>query len=348
MDSLKFLFALDQDGGQNDTSKKRRKPTRKKGEGSTGGIGQSTQSGQPGKKKGKGSTGGFDESTQSGQPGKKKGKGNVGGIGQSKNSGQPGKKKGKGSPGGIESKQAGQFWVVKSKVSTEQKKQNKKKPSLDRFCPICYQKVQHKDVVKLPGCGHTYCAYCIVRWAEEKDHALCPQCKGRYDSVMTFRNLDGTVHDSLQEESICLLRRTHWYLHRTKAATQGSKVVRCSELPLGLTAADYEDEEEWDDDDYYCTNEIDDTEDFYFSRAAGSARIVLTNRKFGKNGFIRSGRVFAQSTQAAPHATSDIKPKESDTMLVNVKNPDRKKTNPKGKKALKREQKKREEANRLS
>lgn len=137
-------------------------------------------------------------------------------------------------------------------------------------------------------------------------------------------------------------------MDRTKATVKGSKVVRCPELPLGLSAEDYEDEEEWDDDDYYCTNEIDDTEDFYFSRAAGSARIVLTNRKFGKNGFIRSGRVFAQSTQGGPSTAPATKPKDSGTDLAAVKNPDRKKTNTKGKKALKREQKKREEPNRIS
>jgi len=159
---------------------------------------------------------------------------------------------------------------------------------------------------------------------------------------MTCRNLDGTVRDSMQEESVCLLKRTNWYLRRTK----GTHLIRGSQAfdepcpPFGSLAE--EADEEWEDD-YYCSNEIDDTEDFYFSNAAGSARIVLANRKFGKNGFIRSGRVFAQSTQTA----SDAKPKHP-AELEHIKRSDGKKTNPKGKKALKREQKKKEEQNRLS
>ena len=78
---------------------------------------------------------------------------------------------------------------------------------------------------------------------------------------------------------------------------------------------------------------------------SGSARIVLANRKFGKNGYIRSGRVFAQSTQPV----GELKSANVDAHVVAAtKKSDGKKTNTKGKKALRREKKKQEDVHRLA
>jgi len=70
---------------------------------------------------------------------------------------------------------------------------------------------------------------------------------------------------------------------------------------------------------------------------------VLANRTFGKDSYIRSGRVYAQSV---PNSKSDAPAKESPT----IKEPNEtteKKNNCKGKKAQKREKKKKAEANRI-
>lgn len=110
-----------------------------------------------------------------------------------------------------------------------------------------------------------------MRWAEEKERALCPQCKRGFDYVMTYRNLDGTVRKTMAKESVCLLKRTHWYLHHKEVGTMATETSSRSFLqgPRVLDQfAEYE-EEDWDDDYYYSSNEIDDTEDFYFSNAAG-------------------------------------------------------------------------------
>ncbi len=40
-------------------------------------------------------------------------------------------------------------------------------------------------------------------------------------------------------------------------------------------------------------------EDFYFSSAAGRARIVLGNRRWGENGYVASGRQQARPVQRA-------------------------------------------------
>jgi hypothetical protein len=47
--------------------------------------------------------------------------------------------------------------------------------------------------------------------------------------------------------------------------------------------------QEYDDDEA--------VEDYYFSAAAGRARIVLGNRRFGETGFVSSGRSYARPTQ---------------------------------------------------
>lgn len=51
--------------------------------------------------------------------------------------------------------------------------------------------------------------------------------------------------------------------------------------------------QEYDDDEA--------VEDYYFSAAAGRARITLGNRRFGENGFVSSGRSYARPART-PHA----------------------------------------------
>lgn len=41
-------------------------------------------------------------------------------------------------------------------------------------------------------------------------------------------------------------------------------------------------------------------EDFYFSSAAGRARIVLGNRRWGENGYVASGRQQGRPVQRTP------------------------------------------------
>lgn len=42
-------------------------------------------------------------------------------------------------------------------------------------------------------------------------------------------------------------------------------------------------------------------EDFYFSSAAGRARIVLGNRRWGENGYVASGRQQGRPVQHTPN-----------------------------------------------
>ena len=52
--------------------------------------------------------------------------------------------------------------------------------------------------------------------------------------------------------------------------------------------------EEYDDDE--------EVEDFYFSPAAGRARVVIGNRRHGPNGYLSAGRMQARPAPPPPHA----------------------------------------------
>lgn len=99
-----------------------------------------------------------------------------------------------------------------------------------------------------------------------------------------LRKLDGTVLDDMQEESVCMLQRALWAQRRAKPRCGLEDADPALSEPVRLP------EEACD----FYTNDIDDTEDYYFSNAAGHARIILGNRRFGKNGYVRAGHVYAQ------------------------------------------------------
>eukprot|EP00210_Caulerpa_lentillifera_P002570 g2465.t1 len=230
---------------------------------------------------------------------------------------------------------------LRPKRKQRKKKNPKSAPYLNRkdaipkecFCPICLQDVDKNSIATIPSCGHSYCVYCIVQWAEEKLEPTCPQCKKKFDSLFLYRKLDGSISSESIQESICLIQRAHWFI------THKSRVAMVNQFDPG-----HVEDEDWDDD-YFTGNEIDDVEDFYFSNAAGSARIVLSNRKFGKNGYVRSGRVFAQTTSSA--ADDDDQKQNSDLVEADDKAPKERKTNPKGQRARRREDKKKKDANRI-
>ena len=52
---------------------------------------------------------------------------------------------------------------------------------------------------------------CILAWAIQKEPVWCPQCKAPFATVLTYRKLDGSLSDFPVEESVCLLKRAHWF-----------------------------------------------------------------------------------------------------------------------------------------
>ena len=61
-------------------------------------------------------------------------------------------------------------------------------------------------------------AKCILKWAVQRDNCWCPQCKAPFQYLFTYRNLDGTLNDFPQEESVVLLKRAEWFVASLKVS----------------------------------------------------------------------------------------------------------------------------------
>ncbi|GFP96278.1 hypothetical protein PHJA_001771900 [Phtheirospermum japonicum] len=123
-------------------------------------------------------------------------------------------------------------------------------------CAICLNKIVLQETALVKGCEHAYCVTCILRWASCKKQPTCPQCKTPFKFLNIHRSLDGSLHDYMFEESVCLLLRASWF------------------NPLV---------EEYHNYDYN-----DDEEDEYYFGSSSSLRIG--NRRWGDNGYVRAGR----------------------------------------------------------
>ncbi|EXB74317.1 hypothetical protein L484_001487 [Morus notabilis] len=52
---------------------------------------------------------------------------------------------------------------------------------------------------------------CILQWATYSKNPTCPQCKHPFEFLNVHRSLDGSIHDYMFEESVCLLLRASWF-----------------------------------------------------------------------------------------------------------------------------------------
>lgn len=157
----------------------------------------------------------------------------------------------------------------------------------DEFtCAICLSQPAPVDLAVIKGCEHNYCAPCILHWAMYKETPLCPQCKCPFHYLYVHRQLDGTLSDYPVEESVCLLKRAQWFTDHVKFLDKARPLGSTSvfDPSSDLAANDY------DEDDFY----EDEIEQYYFSSAAGRARVILGNRRFGENGVLRGGRRYAR------------------------------------------------------
>ena len=132
------------------------------------------------------------------------------------------------------------------------------------------------------GCDHMYCAHCILHWALHKEHPWCPQCKQPFSYLLTYRTLDGELSDFPAEESVVLLKRARWFTDTLRPCAQSSSLLEDSILADETAWHEYADEFDFAEDE--------EIEAYYFSSAAGRARVLLGNRRFGEGGFIAAGR----------------------------------------------------------
>ncbi|CAE6110294.1 unnamed protein product [Arabidopsis arenosa] len=186
-------------------------------------------------------------------------------------------------------------------------------------CAICLSEIPLQETAMVKGCEHTYCVTCILRWASCKESPTCPQCKHPFDFLSVHRALDGSIEDFLFEESVCLLLRASWFvpLDVVELASYSYGYHDDFDIPC-----DYEDED-------------DDLDEFYLH---GSS-LRIGNRRWGGNGFVRSGRQEARpvprysgssSTSSSSSGLSSSEPKDKQVKMTNT-------TGRRAKRAMKRE-----------
>lgn len=153
----------------------------------------------------------------------------------------------------------------------------------DMTCAICLGDIPLPDMAMVKGCGHIYCAKCILAWALHKENPWCPQCKQPFNYLLTYRTLDGELQDFPNEESVVLLKRARWLEDQLAAShADAAHLLEESRAADDIAWHDYADE--------YDLAEDEAIEAYYYSSAAGRARVMLGNRRFGEGGYIATGR----------------------------------------------------------
>ncbi|XP_050238503.1 uncharacterized protein LOC126687993 [Mercurialis annua] len=142
-------------------------------------------------------------------------------------------------------------------------------------CAICLDKIVLVETALVKGCEHAYCVMCILRWATYSPKPNCPQCKHPFEFLNVHRTLDGSIKDYMFEESVCLLLRAAWF---------NPLIVESHEDAYDDLEEYYRYEFEYGDDD---DEDEDDLADVYLST---SSNLRIGNRRWGDNGYVRSGR----------------------------------------------------------
>ncbi|KAI3797822.1 hypothetical protein L1987_33085 [Smallanthus sonchifolius] len=155
------------------------------------------------------------------------------------------------------------------------------------ICAICLNKIALQETALVKGCEHAYCVICILRWATYKKKPMCPQCKHPFEFLNIHRSLDGSIHDYMFEESVCLLLRASWFhpLHVESHEVLDDHVVE-DFYPYGYEEVD-------DDGD-------EDLDEVYLGRSS-NINIRIGNRRWGNNGFVRAGKQEARPVHQQPH-----------------------------------------------
>ena len=63
-----------------------------------------------------------------------------------------------------------------------------------------------------------------------KEKPICPQCKVPFSSLLTFRTVDGELHDYPCQESVGMLKRAPWFQEHLK-------VSFCPSAPKDMTTS---------------------------------------------------------------------------------------------------------------
>ncbi|KAL7612259.1 uncharacterized protein LOC111912387 [Lactuca sativa] len=154
-------------------------------------------------------------------------------------------------------------------------------------CAICLNQIALQETALVKGCEHAYCVICILRWATYKKEPTCPQCKNPFEFLNIHRSLDGSIHDYMFEESVCLLLRASWF-HPLHIEPHEEPEDHHHITQDFFYSYDYEEEEE-----------DEDLDEVYLGRAS-NINIRIGNRRWGHNGFVRAGKQEARPVHQQP------------------------------------------------
>lgn len=185
-------------------------------------------------------------------------------------------------------------------------------PAETFLCTICLDSTEVSLRAYLPDCQHSFCLSCVLSWA--KVQALCPNCKAPFESLLVHRNVAGeivagpcTADGTLPwvQEHISILMEASWVetrevlppLQDVENSFTLPPLARDSVVSASSPAPLYSHEEIEDEYESLFWEE----EDEQYQQLMGSTR-VLSNRRFGANGYISAGRL-----RATPHTSNNSK-----------------------------------------
>ncbi|QDZ22358.1 RING-type domain-containing protein [Chloropicon primus] len=212
----------------------------------------------------------------------------------------------------------------------------------DWSCPICLNDVPFVETAIVKDCNHLFCSTCILNWVlfkqessgTKEPRSICPTCRNPFDVVGTYRRLDGSLSDTLVEESIYLLLRADWfdcekfvkYRKGKKAAWQDSHDSQQDQVGLSMSPttrklygaddyleAAYEEEAFEEDDDYYYGHDEYSSPGGNRRNGGGNSssgagcstsKLVIGNRRWGQQGYVTSGRMYARPSSSGGGAGS--------------------------------------------
>lgn len=175
-------------------------------------------------------------------------------------------------------------------------------------CTICRDTCELTLQTQIPLCHHSFCLSCLLSWTKVRE--ICPNCKTSFTNLLVHRDLTGAIVSGpftaqgippWVRESIVLLQRVEWVQTRevfspihdlessftlppVSSSSSSSAVVASS----SFSPAPHYLHEEFEDE---LESRFWEEEEKQFDRLMGSR--VVSNRRFGANGYISAGRLRA-------------------------------------------------------
>eukprot|EP00177_Eucheuma_denticulatum_P006790 GFKZ01012342.1.p1 GENE.GFKZ01012342.1~~GFKZ01012342.1.p1 ORF type:complete len:314 (+),score=47.67 GFKZ01012342.1:381-1322(+) len=190
------------------------------------------------------------------------------------------------------------------------------------LCTICRDTCEVSLQTQIPTCHHTFCLSCVLSWTKVRE--TCPNCKNPFSTLLVHRDLTGSIVTGPYtasgtppwvSESVALLRRVEWVQTREvlspvqdieSSFTIPSQFSSPSVSQSSSSPAPHYLNEEFEDE---LESRFWEEEELQFDRLMSSR--VMSNRRFGANGYISAGRLRATPRPPARGKKHEARPGSS-------------------------------------